>query len=424
MIRDNGHFGVKQCLRPTPIPLRRYQVGTLSLISTMIMIAVETGILPAQAALLAKWRFDPAINQLEVTLDEETTPNYFLLAHPPRLVVELPNTQVGKVASKETYSGVVREIRVGQFQEDVTRIVLELAPEVILAPGLLQLEKAKPEQGNDRWLIRPLIASTSAPTPSAPPLANTTTQQPAVSIPPTTQIPFTLPNTSLPPATFSSPQPTVVNVPPLGSPTVNPGEPSRNPTPSSEPSKESVIQFGQPLPQVTPAPNQPQSSLPILQPAPAILPEENSANSPIATTPLVVPTLNSASAVGTTTEQLTNQSPDILLSIGTQISLRYPGNSLTLKAGSPQPAELVLQEDLRSQAGNLIAPAGTPVRGRFETNNTGSRFIATALALQNQNIPLAAQSDILNGNPTASKSATLKPSQIIQIRLSENLLKF
>jgi hypothetical protein len=130
----------------------------------MIMIAVETGILPAQAALLAKWRFDPAINQLEVTLDEETTPHYFLLANPPRLVVELPNTQVGKVASKENYSGVVREIRVGQFQEDVTRIVLELAPEVILAPGLLQLEKAKPEQGNDRWLIRPLIASTSAPT--------------------------------------------------------------------------------------------------------------------------------------------------------------------------------------------------------------------------------------------------------------------
>ncbi len=423
MIRDNGHFGVKQCLRPTPIPLRRYQVGTLSLISTMIMIAVEAGILPAQAALLAKWRFDPAINQLEVTLDEETTPNYFLLAHPPRLVVELPKTQVGKVASKETYSGVVREIRVGQFQEDITRIVLELAPEVILAPGLLQLEKAKSEQGNDRWLIRPLIASTSEPT-SAPPLANTTTQQPTVNIPPTTQPPNTLPNTSLPPATFGSPQPTVVNVPPLGSPTVNPGEPSRNPTPSSEPSKESVIQFGQPLPQVTPAPNQPQSSLPILQPAPAVLPEENSANSPIATTPLVVPTLDSASTVGTTTEQVTNQSPDILLSTGTQISLRYPGNPLTLTAGSPQPAELVLQEDLRSQTGKLIAPAGTPVRGRFETNDTGSRFITTAIALQNQNIPFAAQSDILNGNPTASKSATLKPSQIIQIRLSENLLKF
>lgn len=423
MIRDNGHFGVKQCLRPTPISLRRYQVGTLSLISTMIIIAVETGILPAQAALLAKWRFDPAINQLEFTLDEETTPNYFLLANPPRLVVELPNTQVGKVASKETYSGVVREIRVGQFQEDVTRIVLELAPEVILAPGLLQLEKAKAEQGNDRWLIRPLIASTSAPT-SAPPLTNTTTQQPTVSIPPTTQPPNTLPNTSLPPATFGSPQPTVVNIPPLGSPTVNPGEPSRNPTPSSELSKESVIQFGQPLPQVTPVPNQPQSSLPILQPAPAVLPEEDSANSPIATTPLVVPTLNSASDIGTTTPQITNQSPDILLTTGTQMSLRYPGNSLTLTAGSPQPAELVLQEDLRSQAGNLIAPAGTPVRGRFETNDTGSRFITTAITLQNQNIPLAAQSDILNGNPTASKSATLKPSQIIQIRLSENLLKF
>lgn len=267
MIRDNRHFGVKQCLRPTPITLGRCQIGSLSLIGTMIMIAVETGILPAQAALLAKWRFDPAINQLEVTLEEETTPHYFLLAHPSRLVVELPNTQVGKVASKENYSGVVREIRVGQFQEDVTRIVLELSPEVILAPGLVQLEKAKPEQGkSDRWLIRPLIASTAAPTPSTPPLANTTTQQPTVSVPSTTQLPpNTLPNTSLPPATFGSQQPTVVTVPPLVSPTFKPGESSRDTTPSTEPSQESVIQFGQPLPQVTPAPNQPQSSLSTLR---------------------------------------------------------------------------------------------------------------------------------------------------------------
>lgn len=421
MIRDKRHFSVKQCLRPTFLLLGRYQIGTLSLISTMLMIAVETGILPAQAALLAKWRFDPAINQLEVTLEEGSTPHYFLLAHPPRLVVELPNTQVGNVASKENYSGVVREIRVGQFQEDVARIVLELSPEVILAPGLVQLEKVKSEQGSDRWLIRPLIASTSAPTPSTP-LANTTTQQPTVSTAPTTQPPNTLPNTSLPPATFGSQQPNVVIVPPLVSPTVNPRESSRDSTPSTEPSKEPVIQFGQPLPQVVPA-TQPQSSLPILQPAPAVLPSENSVNSPVATTPLVIPTPNRSSSVGATV-QVTSQSPDILLSTGTQIILRYPGNDLTLKAGSPQPAELLLQEDLRSQAGNLIAPAGTPVKGRFETNDAGSRFITTAIALQNQDIPLAAQSDLINSNPTASKSATLKPSQIIQIRLSENLLKF
>lgn len=350
MIRDNGHFGVKQSLRPTPIFLRRYRVGTLSLIGTIIMIAFKAGILPAQAALLAKWRFDPAINQLEVTLEEETTPRYFLLAHPPRLVVELPNTQIGKVASKENYSGVVREIRVAQFEEDVTRIVLELAPEVILAPGLVQLEKATPGK-SDRWLIRPLIAYTSAPTPSTVPSTNNT-QPPTVSTVPSTT--DKLPNTTLPPATFGSQQPTVVTVPPLVSPTVNSGESSTTATPSNEAYKKPVIQFGQPLPQVTAATNQPQSSLPILQPAPAVLPEENSPNSTTPTTPLVVPTLNSA-AVETTGTKVASPPSDILLSTGTQINLRYTGTPLTFKAGSPQQAELVLQENLLASSGSLLA---------------------------------------------------------------------
>jgi hypothetical protein len=112
---------------------------------------------------------------------------------------------------------------------------------------------------------------------------------------------------------------------------------------------------------------------------------------------------------------------DILLPAGTQLSLRYAGNSLTLKAGSPQQAELLLRSDLRSPTGNLIAPAGTPVIGRFETNDNGSRFITQAIALSGRNIPFAAKSDILDR--TAS-TTILKPEQILQIRLTENLSKF
>lgn len=395
MTRDNEHSGVKQCLRlglcPKPILLWCYQRFSVSLIGMMTIVASFDGNTPSSlAALLANWRFDPAANQLEVTLQDKTTPRYFLLAQPTRIVLDLPNTQLDKVVTEQNYSGAVRQVRVSQFEEDVARIVLELSPEVVLAPGLVKLERAQPQRGKgDRWLLRPLIASQAPDNP-------------------VTQSTGTPPSPTLPPATFSSQQPAVVTVPPLLMPSsVAPGE-SRSST---------VISFGQPLPKATPTTAPPQSSLPRLQPSTLVLPEETSTNSRTgATSPLVVPTL---------TAGLSSQSPDILLPASTQLRLRYAGESaLNFKAGSPQQAELLLEEDVRDRTGKVIAPAGTPVIGRFETDGSGSRFIAQAIALQNRNIPLAAQSDILDGNRTSSKPATLQPGQILQIRLTEALSKF
>ena len=386
MTRDNGHSGVKRCLRPTPISLWRYQVGTLSLIGTIAMVALEAGSIPAPAAVLSEWRYDPAANQLEVRLQAQTTPQYFVLAQPPRIVLDLPNTLVGKVVTQQNYSGAVRKVRVSQFQPDVTRIVLELSPEVVLAIGQMQLQRAPSGKG-DRWLLRPGIsAQNTSNLPSTVPPVNGGSQQVVV-----TNVP---PSATLPPA--------IVSVPPLTP--INPGV-----SPAGEAYSKPVIKFGQPLP-VTPDTTTPQ--LPVLQPGAPVLPEVTSSTT-TATSSAVVPSLNSTSTVTSTA--------DILLPAGTQLSLRYAGNSLTLKAGSPQQAELLLRSDLRSPTGNLIAPAGTPVIGRFETNDNGSRFITQAIALSGRNIPFAAKSDILDR--TAS-TTILKPEQILQIRLTENLSKF
>lgn len=393
MTRDNGHSGVKRCLRPTPISLWRYQVGTLSLIGMVTMVALEAGSIPPPAAVLSEWRYDPAANQLEVTLQDQTTPQYFVLAQPPRIVLDLPNTLVGKVVTQQNYSGAVRKVRVSQFQPEVTRIVLELSPEVVLAIGQMQLQRAPSGKG-DRWLLRPgITAQNTSNPPSTVPPVNGGSQQVVV-----TNVP---PSTTLPPA--------IVSVPPL-TPSVNPGV-----SPTGEPYSKPVIEFGQPLP-VTPDTTTPQ--LPVLQPGAAVLPEVTSSTT-TATSSVVAPSLDSTSTVTSTAN---SQSPDILLPAGTQLSLRYAGNALRLIAGSPQQAELLLRSDLRSPTGNLIAPAGTPVIGRFETNDNGSRFIAQAIALQGRNIPFAAKSDILD-NRTAS-TTTLKPEQILQIRLTENLPKF
>jgi len=407
------------------------------LIGTIATLAVETGSIPALAAVLAEWRFDPAANQLEVTLQDQTTPQYFVLAQPPRIVLDLPNTQVGKVATQQNYSGAVRKVRVSQFQPDVTRIVLELSPEVVLAIGQMQLEKAKPEGGKgDRWLLRPGIATQNTPNlPSTVPPDNGGSQQAVVtSVPPSAQATVnpvtpasTPPSATLPPANVNSQQPAIVNVPPLISPSVNPGasRPTAASTPSSEPYSKPVVEFGQPLPKVTPVTTTPQNSLPVLQPGGSVLPEVTSSNSITTAKPaVVVPSLDSAAGAETIAAQPSSQSPDILLAAGTQLSLRYAGNPLTFKPGSPQQAELLLQSDLRSPNGNLIAAAGTPVSGRFETDNSGSRFIAQVIVLPDRNIPLAAQSDILEDSRTTSKQVTLEPSQILQIRLNEALRKF
>lgn len=268
--------------------LRRYQVSSLSLIG-IIAIALGTSTPLAQAALLEKWRFDSANNQLEFTLQNQTTPRYFLLTQPPRIVLELPNTQMGKVPTVQNYTGVVREVRVAQFTENLTRIVLELSPEVVLAPGMVQLKQVTPGSG-DRWLLRPLITRTPA-TPATPQqrqshasLLNGGVGSKGQEREPPHGAGSPTPSTNLPPATINSQQPVFVNVPPLSAS----NQPEASPTkPTSTPLSD-VIQFGDPLP-VSPVTTTPRNSLPILQPDTSVLPEIT--DTVTTETPVVVPTL-------------------------------------------------------------------------------------------------------------------------------------
>ncbi|WP_084544303.1 AMIN domain-containing protein [Chroogloeocystis siderophila] len=360
--------------------------GLIPLMGLVTIVAVESGTKPASpAATLSSWRFDPAANQLEITLEAKTTPNYFLLDQPLRIVLDLPNTQLGKVATQQDYTGAVRQVRVSQFDKNVTRIVLELAPDTILNTGqMVQLQRTTPQaDSGDRWVLRPQIArQTSLPT-------------------------------TLPPATLPSPQQPVVSVPPL--------QPS--PTASSAPN-ELIIDFGQPLPTTAPSVTPP-------IPTPSPTPSSN------VTAPVIVVPASPAPLPNTAlpnTAMLSRQSPDVLLLAGTRLNLRYAGESpLLLKAGVPQPAKMVLAEDVRDRnlnaqsvvIDNLIAPAGTTIIGEFETDTRGSRFVAQAIALQGQNLPLAAESGILDAadKVAAANATTIEPGKIVQIRLTQDLIK-
>lgn len=212
--------------------------------------------LAAQAASLTQWHYDPAANRLEVTLDQGITPRYFLMAQPARIVLDLPDTAVGAVQSHGTYSGVIRQIRVSQFQPGLTRIVMELSPDVELAPGQVKLEKTKHPTATSRWVLHPLIAQTSPIQPSAkapvPPPATPTISEPvppaqaAATHPPTEQSG----NTSPTPFPIESPAP--VRVAPLSSqPAQAPGKVIQQPS-QSTPAK--VVNAEKILPPPTPIP--------------------------------------------------------------------------------------------------------------------------------------------------------------------------
>lgn len=174
----------------------------------------------AIAGSIESWKFDPKNNQLEFILEEKTTPSYFFLQDPPRLVIDLPNTNLGSVETQKDYPGVVRQIRLAQFDKGITRLVMEFSPDAVLSSDTIQVRQLATGQPENHWILRPSIVAGNS---QSPPI--TSSQLPS--------------NNS---ANESS-QPTVT-VPPLNP---NDNVPSTTQKPSPPP-QIPVIEFGQPIP--------------------------------------------------------------------------------------------------------------------------------------------------------------------------------
>lgn len=210
------------------LPSKKLIAQSLSVAAGSVIL---TGaIVTAEAASLTQWQYDPSANQLEITVKDGTTPRYFLMAQPARIVVDLPDTSVGEVVTQQTYSGAIRSIRVSQFQPGLTRMVLELSPEVSLAPGQVKLQKTS---DNSRWLLQPLLIGATV-RPALPPINNSAAPvKPA--LPPVA-----------PPEVAPAPvdqSPAVEPVPPAPSPSDSTTAPSAKPNyvVPTEPSSSSVL---------------------------------------------------------------------------------------------------------------------------------------------------------------------------------------
>jgi len=409
---------------------------SLSLAAAATVAIVQITLEPANASTVTSWQFDPATNQLEITLPEGTTPTYSVL-NPSQIAVNLPNTEIGVDATQLYPQGTVRSVEVSQLQPGTARILVNLAPGAAFRAGQVQFQRIGVE---NRWVLRPSIEPTlSMKTPETQP-------QPAIQVPqnqsPTdpnstaaTKIDRPEPPTSLNSATNSSQSPTRNDeIRPITVPLVNlrlderrgvqaAAVPRLNPqiTAAAAP-EQRTLTFGEPLPRGR---------------SNAALQAEAEAN--------------------------------VLLPVGTEISLLYPGaEALRLARAKPKREEvLLLQGGIFDSRGNTIVPANTPVIGRFETTNLGSRFVVEAISLNGRNIPLFARSQPLAGRRqqpsdrsvlrntgigglalfllsgfsgigllagatagaattyvAAPQPATIQPGQILQVQLTEDLPQF
>ena len=105
---------------------------------------------PTLAAKLESWRFDRHQNLLEINTNGAVKPQAQLVFNPTRLVIDLPGVKLGRSQLTQQIGGGIREIRIGQFDEQTTRIVLEINPGYTLDP---QQVKFVGKSAN-RWTVK------------------------------------------------------------------------------------------------------------------------------------------------------------------------------------------------------------------------------------------------------------------------------
>ncbi len=102
---------------------------------------------PAEAQRLESWRFQANNNQLSFTTASEVQPRAQLISGPTRLVIDLPGINIGQIPRSlrsQYVGGAIKEIRVGQFEPQIARIVVELANGYTINPYEVKFEPVSP----------------------------------------------------------------------------------------------------------------------------------------------------------------------------------------------------------------------------------------------------------------------------------------
>lgn len=109
--------------------------GVLPTLAGILMLAT-----PAEAARLQSWQFQSNQNRLSFTTAGGVQPRAQLLANPTRLVIDLPGTTLGQSPRSQYLGGAIKEIRVGQFESNTARIVVEFADGYTVDPTQVKFD--------------------------------------------------------------------------------------------------------------------------------------------------------------------------------------------------------------------------------------------------------------------------------------------
>lgn len=104
----------------------------------------------AYSGTLEYWRFNAKQSRLEIVTNDAVQPQAKLIANPTRLVIDLPDTFLGKPPQNQTIGSFVREVRTGQFNPQTSRIVIELGPEYTMRPREVRVRSLAP----NRWFVQ------------------------------------------------------------------------------------------------------------------------------------------------------------------------------------------------------------------------------------------------------------------------------
>jgi beta-lactamase class A len=98
--------------------------------------------LPALANSISSYGFDPQSDRLSFTTDDEVQPTAKLLSDPTRLVVDLPGVRLGHRKILKPLSGKYKSLRLGQFNKQAARLVVELDASYGVDPTRIKITPA------------------------------------------------------------------------------------------------------------------------------------------------------------------------------------------------------------------------------------------------------------------------------------------
>ncbi|MEN9224841.1 MAG: N-acetylmuramoyl-L-alanine amidase [Thermostichus sp. HHBFW_bins_43] len=131
------------------------------------------------------WQYNPQQGRLEVNTQGEVRPFLFILQDPPRVVLDFPNTRLGRDPQTQTFSGRVGSLQISQLTDTITRFVLHLQPDQPLSLNQVQLLTANPS----RWAVQFTHAGNLSLAPLFPSSGGSSLPPPLLTPPPRSQSP-------------------------------------------------------------------------------------------------------------------------------------------------------------------------------------------------------------------------------------------